>query len=315
MTEPRDTAAFARLAQKIAPGSTLLRAWALHGGISARVTALDIKHGDGQTQTLIVRQHGAVDLARNPNIAADEFALLRVLHDAGLPTPTPYFSTSQANCLPRPLSLSNISRANRSSRSTRRRSHAPVCRATCADSPGGLCRGHARISATAERPCDREDQQPSRDARRLARLRDASALRWRRRGPGRSRIVRACCMVTIGPATSYGGRGGSSASSIGRMRREAIRSPISPTVGSKSSGRLAATPCTFHRRVCGAGAHRWFAICPTGISMRRCDISPTFAPSPPMTQPPRRNCASDTACSSRRRSSGFLPGKQPTRWR
>ena len=69
----------------------MLRAWTPHGGISARVTALDIKHGDGQTQTLIVRQHGAVDLARNPNIAADEFALLRVLHDAGLPTPTPYY--------------------------------------------------------------------------------------------------------------------------------------------------------------------------------------------------------------------------------
>ena len=91
MTEPRDTAAFARLAQKVAPGSTLLRVWTPHGGISAQVTALDIKHGDGQTQTLIVRQHGAVDLARNPNIAADEFALLRVLHDAGLPTPIPYY--------------------------------------------------------------------------------------------------------------------------------------------------------------------------------------------------------------------------------
>lgn len=91
MTAPQDEMAFARLTQKAAPGSTLLRAWALDGGISARVTALDIKHADGQTQTLIVRQHGAVDLARNPNIAADEFALLRVLHDAGLPTPMPYF--------------------------------------------------------------------------------------------------------------------------------------------------------------------------------------------------------------------------------
>lgn len=84
-----DQSPFARLARKIAPDSTLLRAWTLHGGISAQVTAMEIQQADGETRRLIVRQHGAADFARNPNIAADEFALLRVLHDAGLPAPAP----------------------------------------------------------------------------------------------------------------------------------------------------------------------------------------------------------------------------------
>jgi aminoglycoside phosphotransferase (APT) family kinase protein len=91
MTDPRDTSAFARLARKIDPGCTLLRAWTLHGGVSARVTAIEVQRADGQTQKLIVRQHGAADLARNPQVAADEFALLRIVHEAGIPAPAPYY--------------------------------------------------------------------------------------------------------------------------------------------------------------------------------------------------------------------------------
>jgi aminoglycoside phosphotransferase (APT) family kinase protein len=86
-----DSTTFARLARKMAPGSTLLRAWTLHGGVSAQVTAIELQRADGQTQKLIVRQHGAADLARNPQVAADEFALLRIVHDAGVPAPAPYY--------------------------------------------------------------------------------------------------------------------------------------------------------------------------------------------------------------------------------
>jgi aminoglycoside phosphotransferase (APT) family kinase protein len=85
----RDEAAFARLARKIAPDAVLLRVWPLHGGVSARVTAFELEDGDGSRRTLVTRQHGAVDLARNPNIAADEFALLRVVWRAGIPVPEP----------------------------------------------------------------------------------------------------------------------------------------------------------------------------------------------------------------------------------
>jgi aminoglycoside phosphotransferase (APT) family kinase protein len=86
-----DSTTFARLARKMAPGSTLLRAWTLHGGVSAQVTAIELQHADGTTRKLTVRQHGAADRARNPQVAADEFALLRIVHGAGVPAPAPYY--------------------------------------------------------------------------------------------------------------------------------------------------------------------------------------------------------------------------------
>jgi aminoglycoside phosphotransferase (APT) family kinase protein len=91
MPLPLDEQKYARLARKIAPDATFLHAWTLHGGISAQVTAFEIAHADGRTQTLIARQHGAVDLAHNPNIAADEFRLLRLLRAAGMPVATPEY--------------------------------------------------------------------------------------------------------------------------------------------------------------------------------------------------------------------------------
>jgi aminoglycoside phosphotransferase (APT) family kinase protein len=82
---------FAQLLQKFEPQSQLVRAWELKGGVSAQVTALEIEQADGQTQKVVVRQHGEVDRQNNPNIAADEFKLLDSLHAAGLPVPKPYY--------------------------------------------------------------------------------------------------------------------------------------------------------------------------------------------------------------------------------
>jgi hypothetical protein len=67
---------FERVVRRIEPQSRLLRAWGLKGGVSARVTALEIERPDGHTQKMIVRQHGEVDRKHNPRIAADEFRLL-----------------------------------------------------------------------------------------------------------------------------------------------------------------------------------------------------------------------------------------------
>ncbi len=103
MNDLQDDLAFVRLARKVAPDSILLRAWTLHGGISARVTALELQHADGQTQKLIVRQHGAADLARNPQVAADEFALLRIVHDAGVLAPAPYYLDQAGELFGTPL--------------------------------------------------------------------------------------------------------------------------------------------------------------------------------------------------------------------
>ena len=81
---------FEQVVQKLAPHSKLLRTWELKGGVSARVTALEIELSSGHTQKLLVRQHGEADRKRNPQIAADEFKLLQLLQSAGLAAPRPY---------------------------------------------------------------------------------------------------------------------------------------------------------------------------------------------------------------------------------
>jgi aminoglycoside phosphotransferase (APT) family kinase protein len=90
MTEAKADKEFAQVVQKLDPQSKLLRTWKLKGGVSAQVTALETLRPDGQTQKMLVRQHGDVDLKHNPQIAADEFKLLQLLHSVGLAVPTPY---------------------------------------------------------------------------------------------------------------------------------------------------------------------------------------------------------------------------------
>jgi aminoglycoside phosphotransferase (APT) family kinase protein len=93
---------FEQVVQKIDPQSKLLRAWGLKGGVSAQVTVLEIERPDRQTTKMIVRQHGDVDLQHNPQIAADEFKLLRILRSAGLATPTPYYVDLSGDIFPNP---------------------------------------------------------------------------------------------------------------------------------------------------------------------------------------------------------------------
>jgi aminoglycoside phosphotransferase (APT) family kinase protein len=87
----KDLAKFALLAEKVRPGSRLVRAWALTGGVSAQVTAMELALPDGRRTKLVVRRQGAVDRERNPRIAEDEFRLLALLRDAGVPVPAPHY--------------------------------------------------------------------------------------------------------------------------------------------------------------------------------------------------------------------------------
>ncbi len=103
MTESTDDKQFALLLRRMEPASTLLRAWPLKGGVSAQVTALEVARADGDVMKMIVRQHGAADLARNPHIAADEFALLQRLHAAGLATPAPYYLDQSGDIFATPI--------------------------------------------------------------------------------------------------------------------------------------------------------------------------------------------------------------------
>lgn len=89
MMDTHENTAFEGLARRLFPRGVLLRAWPLQGGVSARMTALEIEDEAGSVQKVIVRQHGPADRARNPDIAHDEFLLLTALHAAGLPSPAP----------------------------------------------------------------------------------------------------------------------------------------------------------------------------------------------------------------------------------
>ena len=93
---------FQHLVHRFEPEDRLLRTWPLTGGISAQVTALEIQRLDGQRVKMIVRRHGPADLKRNPQVAADEFRLLNILHSAGLAVPTPYQLDQSGEIFPTP---------------------------------------------------------------------------------------------------------------------------------------------------------------------------------------------------------------------
>lgn len=84
-------AKYGLLVQQIDPTATLQKSWPLRGGVSAQVTALEIVRPGGQVQRWVVRQHGAVDRQRNPQIAADEFKLLQMVAEAGVAVPQPIY--------------------------------------------------------------------------------------------------------------------------------------------------------------------------------------------------------------------------------
>jgi len=80
----------ARLADRIAPGATLVRRWPLTGGVSAQVEALELALPDGTRRCVVLRRHGAA--AWKPlaaDVTATEFNLLSALAAAGMPVPEP----------------------------------------------------------------------------------------------------------------------------------------------------------------------------------------------------------------------------------
>lgn len=89
MTLANPLAPFQHLIEQFAPGSRLLRVQPMTGGISAQTTALAFERPDGTLERVIVRQHGAVDRTRNPDIARDEFRLLEIVCRHGVAAPTP----------------------------------------------------------------------------------------------------------------------------------------------------------------------------------------------------------------------------------
>lgn len=100
-----DLAPFTRIIHRHFPHAQLLRAWPLQGGVSAQVIALEITQPNEAPRKLVLRQHGPVDLQRNPHIARDEFRLLAALHRAGIAVPQPILVDESDQGLPTPYVL------------------------------------------------------------------------------------------------------------------------------------------------------------------------------------------------------------------
>lgn len=103
MTEFDENAQMRALLQKLDPDSRLLRAWPLTGGVSAQITALEIERPDGVREKLVVRQHGEIDRAHNPQIARDEFRLLQIAQAHELAAPKPVYVDDACDIFPTPL--------------------------------------------------------------------------------------------------------------------------------------------------------------------------------------------------------------------
>lgn len=92
---------YATIAHRL--GGRLIRRWALEGGVSADVQALELALPDGATERVVVRQHitdGWKPL--EPGVTSTEHALLTVLADIGLPVPRPRMLDLSGALLPAP---------------------------------------------------------------------------------------------------------------------------------------------------------------------------------------------------------------------
>lgn len=87
------------------PGSTLLRAWPLAGGISADMIALELKMRHSVTVKVIFRRHLHQDAANVPSAVENEARLLQITRSMGLPTPEPYFLDLSREVFPQDYSL------------------------------------------------------------------------------------------------------------------------------------------------------------------------------------------------------------------
>ena len=77
------------IVQEIDSQHQILRMWELKGGVSAKVTAIEVRKPSGENKKMVVREHGETDRKQNPRIARDEFLLLEKLKSAGVLVPAP----------------------------------------------------------------------------------------------------------------------------------------------------------------------------------------------------------------------------------
>jgi aminoglycoside phosphotransferase (APT) family kinase protein len=102
MIDTPDEHRWRRLFADVSPGSQVVAVCPLAGGVSAETVVMDVISPDGLPARVVGRRHGAADLARNPQIAWDEFRLLNALHAANVPVPRG-IGVSDAGLAPSPV--------------------------------------------------------------------------------------------------------------------------------------------------------------------------------------------------------------------
>jgi aminoglycoside phosphotransferase (APT) family kinase protein len=80
---------FQAIVQRLMPGSKLLDALAMQGGISARMTLLEYETPIGDVKRVVVRQPGHMSFEENLYAASNEYRLLKLIHPLGLLAPEP----------------------------------------------------------------------------------------------------------------------------------------------------------------------------------------------------------------------------------
>lgn len=101
MIESPDRALYDRAVKRLDPRNTLLHAWALKGGFSALVVALDVRRGD-EVQRLVLRRYRETDLNLSSRVARNEYRLLHTLLRIGVPTPRPFGLDETGEIFPEP---------------------------------------------------------------------------------------------------------------------------------------------------------------------------------------------------------------------
>lgn len=95
-----DQQQLAALVEHLAPGARLERSWALTGGVSAEVLALEVIRRDGTSERLVARWHTADEkLAANARV---QYEVLQLARAAGLPVPGLRWLDADAERLPAP---------------------------------------------------------------------------------------------------------------------------------------------------------------------------------------------------------------------
>jgi aminoglycoside phosphotransferase (APT) family kinase protein len=90
------------LLHSIDPSLRFMISGPLTGGVSAQLTVIDAQLADGQVDRLVLRQYGPANLRADPHVAVHEYALLSLLHRAGLPVPRPRHADETATIMPVP---------------------------------------------------------------------------------------------------------------------------------------------------------------------------------------------------------------------